>query len=1116
MRAVSFVAVLCVLCSAACAVTVTGTVKDAAGQPVAGARVFILVISDRRAESFEAPHQEVQTAADGAFSLESPVEPAQVSYFDALAYKPGLAVDFYSGSSIRPLQFVLKPLAPVTGTVLDPNGKPLSGVRVSISSVYERGEEVHKHAQVPQELQDLLAVETDAQGQYTLQAVAGDVRPTIAVRAPGYAEVSYTFNTVVAPIRLQKSGTLQGQLTCADPAVKLEGYSVRTYTDIRGLNPESYGGAQALATTDANGRFTIPEIHPGECSISVMAPAESAHGVRSTTAQVGSGKVTEVALAVEKLAPVKGRVIAEDTGQAIADVRIYAGESSGKTGADGTFNLQCLPGKASLHAYDPARVYLQTDYRTPKTFTVVPEGLDIGDIALKRGRELTVLVVDEAGQPVPGAKIRYQLSSGGDMPPPSLNDRIQTDDQGAHTFKGLSAETAVLSAIKDDLASEVAQVQVDKQQGPLKLVLRPGLIASMTVVLRYEDGQPATDARVELYERSAQYGTTRSAPAPDAEGRVTATALTPGDGYSFKISAPGCWPLDTPDWPAVAGELHDCGVITLARSRGVVAGKVVNAAGEPAAGITVACTLETPKPVTSTTGPDGAFRFEGLMEGPVYLFAYAGGTRCTAQQVQTGQQDLVLRAPATGPLTFGEPITPPPLMPAAEAQKLGRELLIEALDQTKGGGKWERNSLLLSLAKIDPETAFDAAAKGGDSDSWIKAYVALSHLADEPEEARLLLEQIVAQDLFYVIAYGMDQRHLKIAPEQGRIIGELMVECGTLMTGPEALGAKSLGVRWLLKHDPAAGEALLPDLLARAQKLGVADRDGGTRGMVAQVIALRDPDAALALVEPLTESREHYQSELVPSIARCNPQKALELAKSLPEWARDRAVAQALCFFPADQRDLAFAEARKLTTPYQKALALARLSQTHAASPEEARALLVEAVEALTQPQGNSRYGGMNNTREGLVMLAMLTRRAGCQEYRELVWRAIGDLSLASEYPQGPNWEYDYLRLAGPVAAVDPALGRHMLEMAIRRMGDLPKQEEYVLYSLIGAAARCDSQWARQLLEQTGLAAKERDYWSRSMQAIAECLLKPSEEQEDALLEQVGGQSWLVDEMRMR
>lgn len=1112
MRAVSFVAVLCVLCSAACAVTVTGTVKDAAGQPVAGARVFIRVMPDRRAESFETPPREVQTAADGAFSLESPVEPAQVSYFDALAYKPGLAVDFYSGSSIRPLEFVLKPIAPLTGNVLDPDGIPLSGVQISISSCYERGQEVHKHAQVPKELQELLAVETDAHGRYTLEAVAKGVRPSILIRAPGYATLSYQSDEQPPPIRLQKAGSLQGKLTCADPAVKLEGYFITTYTDVRGNDREFYGQANAEATTDAEGRFTIPEMHPGQAQLRVVAPAGSTRAVRSTQVLVESGKAAEIALVLEKTLPLRGRVIGADTRKGLADIYVTSGDASGKTAADGTFTLDCLAGPLQVYAHDPTQTYRPTDYRQAVTFTLTPAGLEVDDIVLERAHELTVLVVDEADKPVPGAQIRYQQSRD-DMPPTPFLDQIKSDASGSHVFKGLGPETVTLSAVKDDLGSEVAQVEVSKQQGPVKLVLRPGLIARITVVLRYADGQPATDATVRLDERTDRYGMERPVPEADAEGRITATALTPGSVYSFNISAPGCWPASTPEWTAVPGELHDCGVITLTRNRGIVAGKVVNAAGEPVAGITVACTLETPKPVTATTGPDGAFRLEGLMEGPVYLFAYAGGMRCTARQVQTGQQDIVLKAPATGPLTFGEPVVPPPPMPAAEAQKLGGELLIEALEKTKGEQTWQRRTLLLSLARLDPPAAFEAAAKGGDSDSWIKVYVALSHLSEEPEEARLLLQQIVAKDLFYVLAYGMDQQLLKLPPEQGKIVGELMVECGTLMTGPEALAAKSLGVRWLLKHDPAAGEALLPDLLARAQKLGVADRDGGTRGMVAQVIALKDPDAALALVEPVTESREHYQSELVSAIACSNPQKALELAKGLPDWARERAVAQALCFFPADQRDFALTEARKLATPYQKALALARLSQNHAASPEEARALLVEAIEAIRQPP-ESRYSSMNNTQEGLVALAMLARRAGCQEYRELVWRAVGDSSLSSQYPN-MNWQYDYFRMAGPVAAVDPVLGRHMMEMAIRRMGDLSKQQEYIRYSLINGAAHCDPQWARELLEASGFTPRE-DYWSRSMLAIASDLLKPLDEQEDALLQEASGQSWLVDEMRMR
>jgi protocatechuate 3,4-dioxygenase beta subunit len=1113
--ALASVCLSCLLNCVAMAVPVTGKVTDADGRPVAAAPVFIQVLADRNTVSFRQPAQQVPTGPDGAFALEWPLAAEDVSYWVAVAYKPGLALDYASGGfQLKPLNFVLKSVEPIAGSVLGADGTPLAGARVTILSCSERTEDSIKHAGIPRELQDLLAVKTDAAGQYALACVAGPpARATLAVQAAGYGEVEVNSDKQIGAVRLQKAGRLQGKMTFPEGVQPVAGLNVMAYANIPA--GAAMLSARGTAQTDAQGRFEMPDLPPAEYTLYVPLTADAVYGARQAEVKVkvASGETAEVTIAAEKLVPVKGRVIGADTKQGIAGATVSVGTASGKTGADGTFSFPCLPGKSSLYVYDMQRRYRSTDPGSRRSADVPAGGLELGDIVLEPGRELTVLVVDGAGRPVPGAKITFRQS--GDDLPPFPGGGVTTDEKGSHTFKGLSGDTAVVSAAKDDLAAEPTQVEVGKQQGPLKLVLRPGVMCGMTAILRDQAGQPVRNAVVELFESTDQYGTTRPVAKPDAEGRIQAIQLAPGNSYSFRIEAAGCWPASTPQWKAVAGQTHDCGVITLTRNTGFVAGKVVDAQGKPAAGVTVVAALEAPKPVTVTTGADGAFRLEGLMEGTVYLFAHRAGIRCTAQAVQTGRTDIALQAPAEGPLTFREPVAlPPGPVPPEEAGKLGKELLLEALDQTQGGDSWSRRMLLLRLAKLDPSAAFAAAAKGGDGDSWVKAIVSASHLQDAPEEAKLLLGQLPPMDVFYVFIY-LWRDTAPASVELGARIGEVLVDCGRRLTGFEGVYARALGIRWLLKYDPPRGEALLPDLLARGQTLGVAEREGASRAFVAQVVALKDPAAALALIEPIADksNRDHYHYQLVSPVAQRDPATALEIVKSLQDYSQDRARAGALCFFPAAQRQLALTEARKINSTYQRAMALARLAQT--GPSDQAQPLLREAVQALATSPMDPRYSGIDNVAEAFACLALLARRMGCQEYREIAWRALTLPPVDRGYSMSADY-YRELGNAGRMAVPDPALGRHMIETVLRRMGDWRKASSYDQRSLLSAASQCDPRWALELLRQAPLDPdpKKRDDWSRSMETIAARLLASPEERERSLLgEASGGQSWIPSEL---
>ncbi|MCE5237208.1 carboxypeptidase-like regulatory domain-containing protein [bacterium] len=1126
MRAVSLVVCLvCLVCSVAAAVPVTGKVSDAAGKPLAGVRVYVLVIADRDAESFRAPWKQVVTGADGAFALDWPLAPEKVSYSMAMVYQPGLAVDFVSGGRLVPLSFVLKPTVPIKGSVLGDDGKPLAGARVTLDSCYEQSEGSYKHGQVPPELRDVLAVRTDANGQYALEVVATGVRPTLAISAPGYGEARITFEKQVTPVRLTRAGSLRGQLVCTDPAVPLAGWTVSVYgTGPPGGNTHSY--YNSVCQTQAQGQFSLPELPPADYQFRVTAPSGVGYGAREGKATVTSGQTAEMKLTVEKLLPVKGRVVGADTKKGLANIGVSVGSSGAQTGPDGTFRVQCLPGTVTAYAYDRDSNYRSSDYRSPKQYTLAAPGLDVGDIVLQPAFRVSVQVVDEAGQPVAGAKLNYQ-QSGDDALPPFARSDLATDATGSYTLKGLTGDTLVVSATKDDLASEPAQVDVAKQQGPVKLVLRPGLMCAMTVTLRDQDGRPITDAAVQVYEQTNQYGRNRAAPPADATGCITAVRLTPGNGYNFEIEAPGCWPMGTPKWTAVAGQTHDCGVITLTRNRGLVAGKVVDAAGKPAAGMIVVCSMEAPQPASATTGADGSFRLAGLMEGPVCLFVHSGGLRCTAQIAKTGQEDVVLQAPAARPLRYnageaaratgGGGEAAGAGEPSPQAAQQAQDLILEALEKTKGGDTWDRWRLLLALAKRDPQLALQTAAAHGDKDDGVRAVVAMQHLCDAPQDAKLMLQALDPEQVQQSIMYAHGWHLGRVAPEMGARIGEALLESARRQRGSESVSGWALALRWLQRYDPAQAEALIPGLLLRAQTLGVSERDAYARTMAAQIIVGQDPAAALELLKPIADDNDlqRYTAKLAPCLAGRDPKRAVALLKGLKQdWYREQEMPECLAAFPAAQRDLALAEARQLKSAYAKARALAKLAQL--LPREQAPGLLTEAAEALLQG-GDMRGYPMQENVTGLLCLGLVAQRLGCEEYREIVWRGVAAHAPNADYGPRPVSESarTQVQLASRLGTCDPVLGRHILELALKRVGDWRQEEAYTQRSIVSAAAAIDPQWGLELVRQMPLDpdVKKRDGWTAGMLAVAGRLWQSEAERTTALLQSDGmGRSWLAED----
>jgi hypothetical protein len=156
-----------------------------------------------------------------------------------------------------------------------------------------------------------------------------------------------------------------------------------------------------------------------------------------------------------------------------------------------------------------------------------------------------------------------------------------------------------------------------------------------------------------------------------------------------------------------------------------------------------------------------------------------------------------------------------------------------------------------------------------------------------------------------------------------------------------------------------------------------------------------------------------------------------------------------------------------------------------------------------------------------LGALACVARRLGYSRWE--AWALLYAARMGSvgeqRYLYTPQYEgVDDLRNAGLLALTEPALGRHWLEAALRRLGGMEKLSGDVPGQAVAAAAALDPDWAQQLLTQIPLDRRGQNGLARvaAEDGLVRALLQTPEKHEQQVLKNSSGGDWLLpvsDEM---
>lgn len=400
---------------------------------------------------------------------------------------------------------------------------------------------------------------------------------------------------------------------------------------------EGVGGAEVWVSsnprrttkTEADGSFTFDKLLGRTYMVGARAgdlvggPVPTALSATSdpVVVRVRPGATLTVKVQDEQQAPLAGIVL-----HVAGDDALTA-----TTGTDGKAALRGVGAGYAWVRADEQRGYAATSGGVP-----VPVGAQVAEVTLTmlRGVAVRGRVVDEAGQPVAGAKVSSQRAAAGWSDADGAST-VTTDAKGAYEIAALPRGAWRLRGVADKFAPGLTEIfeVADAAVTVPDLVLPVGAAIAGRVV--DAAGTPVPYATVRVSNGMAGVptaGTMLRQVSADATGHFTLDglprsalqAMAQGEGASSKVVEL--------DLAAVASRTDVELVLDVV---GTISGVVVDSAGTPVPEVTVSAmpdffkgaaldTMVLAGPMTASTGGGGEFTLRGLPEGDFRITAQRG------------------------------------------------------------------------------------------------------------------------------------------------------------------------------------------------------------------------------------------------------------------------------------------------------------------------------------------------------------------------------------------------------------------------------------------------------------------------------------------------------------
>ena len=699
----------------------TGTVADAGGIPIPGARVvaYELVNVDRVVRASVA--SETKSDPAGKFTLTAVAMREGRGALGVFATADGFAADWddwkRDGAEFKLI--LEKPLA-LGGIVVDEAQNRVSGATVQAFLVV--GDLPRPHWLPGLAPVSPFIATTDAEGRFLFDRVPPKATATFITTAPGRARI-ITSNW-------QSSDDVRGEFAAGNteiiielpPEARVSGKVVDSTTGAAaaGMRIVCRKKDSALAyepvetATGPDGAFSVgglldgvyflqPTPAPPSTLVAAAARVEATAGSSADAGTISLGQPVEFEVTV-----------ADGTSKlplALAGVEISEPEGvMTQTDESGIARITLAPG---THKLSRAYKYGYRNAELARPFQVGGGAPNSMAVELELLPAIRGVVRDEAGNPVAGMSV--------EVVPLGAEEDVYTDEDGRFAVQwepdswgGNPPEAFAL--LRDEDGMLAAAVEVLSPDMPLDLVARPA--ASIAVRIVDSDGKPLAGAPVFAAVDFGDIGMTidKTTTFTDEAGRAEWRALPIGLDYvvTTTMAEYGRRSATLALAPADAGTTHEV-ELRLSPANLSLSGIVLDPAGKPVSGASVTA-RGTDQPIRSAkTDETGKFAITGLIAGSVRLQAYARAQDLVGSaDAKAGDIDVKIEATPRPVVTSGPVIPETPslvgkMLPDVESIGLrqavdsaaGKNLLICFFDLNQRASRHVMKGLVADRANIE-------------------------------------------------------------------------------------------------------------------------------------------------------------------------------------------------------------------------------------------------------------------------------------------------------------------------------------------------------------------------------------------------------------------------------
>lgn len=651
---------------------ITGVVKDAEGNPVAGAELEMSSSQGFRSGrggrggmslvNGAASRQRETSGGNGRFTLKG----ISAGDYTLAVKKPGYATERIDPLKVSeqtppaPLEVILLPGAVISGTVKSKSGNGAEGYRVLAAApgAQRMGGGGGLAEQEPTGPDGTFLLEGLKAGQaYDLQTIGGE---GMGPQKRGVIAPANDVELVVSG-----AGRIAGFAVDARSGQPLSDYSVSYEPDrgggmgmmvrfaSRGAGRRLSGIGERLEVHQDDGKFLLENVPSGTWQVLVEAKGHQSAHVGGVVVEEGVTR-DNVEVRVSPGGALKGRVTDGRSGRAIPEATVStdaAGAASGPmfgnpaeneitTDADGRFEVDGLaPGKVKVTAR-------HADYSEASVMTEVKEAGSAVEIHLSTGGGISGMVTSDSRQGVAGVDVNLSSAGEGRMGFGGSGQSTMTDATGRfhfdHLTEGRYSVTATLRSASSAPAEVVLQAGESKEDVVLNLAAGAtirGVVSGLSDIQR--NGVNVSASGPESYFASARTG---------ADGRFELTGA-PAGSISLRAQAGDfLGSTRTAVKQLTIGESQPVVETEIVFEPGYILSGRVTKGGAPVTDGTVFANQQgSGRSASARTDAGGGYRLEGLTQATYNVTAISGtfGRSAKSETVSlASDQNLDLEFPS--------------------------------------------------------------------------------------------------------------------------------------------------------------------------------------------------------------------------------------------------------------------------------------------------------------------------------------------------------------------------------------------------------------------------------------------------------------------------------------